>query len=241
APTSSLEDSDDEERLCVVEEGEIVEKEKAQDEQPQAHVDDDEEERLIVVESDEEDRLVLDDGQDSEEETSVVTRSKAGASVEAAVEKSKAEKPTKSKSGGTTAATTTLRTLPERSACVSTRRAHSTEDNAHVSTKASASRQTPRNVGALEAAKRSVSDFKAGPAAMEKFNATLSKQLRGRGRPPKNAPMPMRASSKGEEASRASASGETPPAPKVGLGMEFSEDYLVLGSTTCFPHCRLST
>lgn len=46
-----------------MEEGEIVEKEKAQDEQPQAHVDDDEEERLIVVESDEEDRLVLDDGQ----------------------------------------------------------------------------------------------------------------------------------------------------------------------------------
>ncbi|VDO29249.1 unnamed protein product [Haemonchus placei] len=193
-PTTSSQESDDEDRLCVAEDEATENAEHSPSSAPicgddEMHlvIDDGEEERLVVQDR-EEQRLDVDDEKTAEKEknvhdkaetservsedsvnkglvgqektqTSTSNEDAAGSADEQAV-----LKPLKVTGRGTTDKAKKSKVLPE------------------AGMRPGASKSTSRSMGALGAAKRSVPDFKAGPAAMEKFNATLSRQLK-RGQP----------------------------------------------------------
>ncbi|VDL72443.1 unnamed protein product [Nippostrongylus brasiliensis] len=186
AITSSVDDSDDEDRLCVVDEQISAEDKEASESSAVVKEagtsaddtgDDDEEE---------EDRLVVHDGQE-EEQRAEAAADKGDVSEAAGMDEEQGGKTKESMPVG-----------DSKEEFVQRKSGSGCKLNS-VNLKSC----KLRSVGALGAAKRSVPDFKAGPAAMEKFSATLNKQLRKGGLVPKSTPSQPKVTEKKETPVRA--------------------------------------
>ncbi|KAK6054748.1 hypothetical protein COOONC_07748, partial [Cooperia oncophora] len=200
---SSLEDSDDEDRLCVAEDETSTE--TVQPSAPTSDITDDDREHLMiddnheerpVVDDDEEERLVVDEGENDNEEACAAGKEQISEHRESVQEKVQDE-------------SNTISEASEQAGV--TGQAKKQESSPAIAARVVATKVTTKNIGALGAAKRSVPDLKAGPAAMQKFNATLSKQLK-KGRPAKKVvEKPTKTSSAAEKPVSAPPSSSKAP------------------------------
>ncbi|XGW31764.1 hypothetical protein V3C99_010157 [Haemonchus contortus] len=193
-PTTSSQESDDEDRLCVAEDEATENAEHSPlsvpvygEDEMHLVIDDGEEERLVIQDR-EEQRLIVDDEKTAEKEKNVHDKAENSERVDNVNNQEEAQTSTSNEDAtGSADEQAVLKPLKVTGKCA-TGKAKKSVVVPEAGMRPAASKSISRNVGALGAAKRSVPDFKAGPAAMEKFNATLSRQLkRGRTKTPVTA------------------------------------------------------